>query len=270
MKRNFSQKVLEVVKKIKKGNFLSYKEVAKLAGNEKAARAVGNILAKNKDPKIPCHRVIKSDNEVGGYHGLRKYTWQKVALLLKEGAIGVILTDTIYGILGNALKKKTVERIYKLRKRTPTKPSIILISSLNDLKIFKIKLKNWQRRFLKKILPAKISFILPCPKKEFFYLHRGKNTLAFRIPESKELLKILKISSPLIAPSANFEGEKPATTISEAKKYFKKAVFYWDKRKKIGKPSTLIDLTSKRIKIERKGEDFKKICEFLNKFFQEL
>jgi L-threonylcarbamoyladenylate synthase len=268
MEKSFYQKVIEVVKKIKKGEFLSYKEVAKRAGNEKAARVVGNILAKNKDPKIPCHRVIKSNNLLGNYKGSSKNVWEKAALLLKEGAIGVIPTDTIYGICGSAKIKKTVEKIYKLRKRDPKKPSIILISSLSDLKIFGIKLKKWQKEFLNSILPAKISFILPCPSKKFEFLHRGKKTLAFRIPSSKEILKVLKISGPLIAPSANIEGKEPATKISEAKKYFKDKVFYWDKGKIKGLPSTLVDLTKKEIKILRKGKDYKKVCKFLNKFSQ--
>lgn len=267
---NFSKRVLEIVRSIKRGSFLTYKEVAKLAGNDKAVRVVGNILAKNKDPKIPCHRVIRNDGEVGKYQGSSKNTWKKVALLLKEGAVGVIPTDTIYGILGSALNKKTVKKIYQLKKRNPKKPSIILISSLDDLKIFKIKLKEWQRKILEKITPSKISFILPCFEKKFSYLNGGRNTLAFRVPNSKELTRVLKISGPLIAPSANFEGKEPAKSIHEAKKYFGKEVFYWDKGKRKACPSTLIDLTTKKIKIERKGGDFKKICAFLNKYSLEL
>ena len=68
-KLSFKNKVLEVVKRIPRGEFLSYAEVAKLAGNPKAYRAVGNILNKNKDYKnIPCHRVIRSDGKIGGYN----------------------------------------------------------------------------------------------------------------------------------------------------------------------------------------------------------
>lgn len=65
---NFTQKVYEVVKKIPKGEARSYKEVAILAGNPKAYRAVGNVLNKNYDPSIPCHRVIRSDGKTGGYN----------------------------------------------------------------------------------------------------------------------------------------------------------------------------------------------------------
>jgi len=80
--KNFKTAVYEIVKKIPFGNFLSYKEVAKLAGSSRTWRAVGNILSKNKDSKIPCHRVIKSNGEIGGYNqGIKK----KIALLKKEG-----------------------------------------------------------------------------------------------------------------------------------------------------------------------------------------
>lgn len=80
----FKERVYEVVRKIPEGKFLTYKNVSKLAGSPRAWRAVGNILNKNKNPKIPCHRVIKSDGEIGGYKdGLRK----KAHLLRKEGVI---------------------------------------------------------------------------------------------------------------------------------------------------------------------------------------
>lgn len=64
----FCSRVFEVVRKIPKGKTLTYKQVAEMAGSSKAYRAVGNILNKNFDPKIPCHRVIRSDGKLGGYN----------------------------------------------------------------------------------------------------------------------------------------------------------------------------------------------------------
>ncbi len=66
--KSFTEKVFEVVSKISKGKTLTYKEVAKRAGKERAYRAVGNILNKNYNPKIPCHRVVRSDGKIGGYN----------------------------------------------------------------------------------------------------------------------------------------------------------------------------------------------------------
>jgi O-6-methylguanine DNA methyltransferase len=58
--------------------------VAKLAGSPKAYRAVGNILNKNYDPQIPCHRVIRSDGTTGGYN---RGSAQKIKILKSEKAI---------------------------------------------------------------------------------------------------------------------------------------------------------------------------------------
>lgn len=80
---SFQRKVYEIVRKIPKGKVLTYKKVAKLAGRPRAWRAAGNILNKNKDPKIPCHRVTKSNGEIGGY----KNGTKKKFLLEREGVI---------------------------------------------------------------------------------------------------------------------------------------------------------------------------------------
>ena len=64
----FKESVYKVVQSIPKGKTRTYKEVAQLAGRPKAYRAVGNILNGNYDPKIPCHRVIRSDGQTGGYN----------------------------------------------------------------------------------------------------------------------------------------------------------------------------------------------------------
>lgn len=71
MKKNkklFADSVYNVVKRIPRGETLTYKEVAERAGSPRAFRAVGNILNKNYDPTIPCHRVVRSDGGIGGYN----------------------------------------------------------------------------------------------------------------------------------------------------------------------------------------------------------
>lgn len=178
----------------------------------------------------------------------------KIISLIKDGKVGVMPTDTIYGIVGSALNPQTVEKIYKLRKRAKNKPFIILISSLNDLDHFNIQLTEKQRKFLQKIWPNPVSVILPCPDDAWKYLHRGTKTLAFRIPKSPWLIKMLKKAGPLVAPSANYEGGSPAETIDDAKKYFGNEVFYVDSGKLKSQPSTLIELqTDGSYKILREG-----------------
>ena len=77
-----TQKVYSLTKQIPKGKVIAYKGIAKELGNPKLARVVGNILNKNKDPKVPCHRIIRSDGRIGGYN---QGCGKKLLLLKKEG-----------------------------------------------------------------------------------------------------------------------------------------------------------------------------------------
>lgn len=82
---SFKKRVLSAVSAIPKGETRSYKEVAAMAGSPDAYRAVGNIMKDNKNPYVPCHRVIKSDGTVGDYNGGGQR--KKTEILKQEGAI---------------------------------------------------------------------------------------------------------------------------------------------------------------------------------------
>lgn len=86
MPTKFQQKVYELCKKIPRGRVSTYKEIGKaLGGKGQIYRAVGVALNKNPyTPKVPCHRVVNSNGEIGGFaHGVRK----KINLLQKEGIV---------------------------------------------------------------------------------------------------------------------------------------------------------------------------------------
>jgi len=82
MVTKFQEKVYNLCKKIPKGKVTTYKIIAEKLGTE-AYRAVGTTLNKNPfAPKVPCHRVVNSDGNVGGFaKGINK----KIKLLKKEG-----------------------------------------------------------------------------------------------------------------------------------------------------------------------------------------
>ena len=162
--------------------------------------------------------------------------------ILKAGGIGVLPTDTLYGLVGRAEDKQAVTRIKKLKQRSAGKPFIILISSLKDLAKFKLKLTKEDQEILRKIWPGAVSVAFT-------------SQLSFRLPKNKFLLELIKETGPLVAPSANPEGLPPANTITEAKKYFgNKVDFYWSANRKLrGQPSTLIKLKNGKIEILRAG-----------------
>ena len=78
----FEERVYNVVKKIPRGEVLTYKEVAWFAGSPRAWRAVGNALNKNPFKEVPCHRVIRSDGRIGGF---ARGTKEKIKILKGEG-----------------------------------------------------------------------------------------------------------------------------------------------------------------------------------------
>ena len=85
MIKTFTEKVYDVVAQIPRGETLTYKEVARRAGNPRAYRAVGNIMHRNPDTKrVPCHRVVRADGDPGGYARGRM---AKIAILKREGAL---------------------------------------------------------------------------------------------------------------------------------------------------------------------------------------
>ncbi|MCK9393889.1 MAG: L-threonylcarbamoyladenylate synthase [Candidatus Paceibacterota bacterium] len=183
--------------------------------------------------------------------GKKEINIVKTAYSLKRAV--VLPTDTIYGITAPALDKKAVLNLYDLKGRNLEKPFIILISSLDDLLAFGVKLDNKKSDWLKKIWPQKITVTFPCNKKKFSYLHRGTGLLAFRIPDNKWLTQLIKIAGPIVAPSANTQGKVPAEIVREAYEYFGDSVTYLDGGKIKGKASTIVSLENNSFEIIRQG-----------------
>jgi len=154
---------------------------------------------------------------------------KEVINILKNDGIGVLPTDTIYGLVCSSFSKKAINRIYKIKNRDKKKKFINLISSINDLKKFNIKISKDQAKILRKFWPGKVSIIL--------------SGISFRFPKNKKLIEILEKTGPLVVPSANPEGLEPAENIVQAKEYFGNNIdFYLSGRTLNGKPSVLIKM----------------------------
>jgi L-threonylcarbamoyladenylate synthase len=164
---------------------------------------------------------------------------------IRDKKIAVIPTDTIYGIVACATNESSVKKVYAIKNRTPDKPFIILIADVADLGIFNVSLPIDLLTQLKDYWPGPSSIILSCDNPKFDYLSRGTKSLAFRLPDDKKLTDFIRKTGPLIAPSANPEGKKPAIDINDAIGYFNDQIdYYVDSGRIIGHPSHLIDFTS--------------------------
>jgi L-threonylcarbamoyladenylate synthase len=155
---------------------------------------------------------------------LLKTADEAIAILL-DGGVGVIPTDTVYGLVARANDEKAVERMYKLKHREH-KPGTIVAANIEQLVAMGIK-----RRYLSAVeqwWPNPLSVIIPTGD-VLEYLHQGLDSLAIRIPKDAQLQAILTKTGPLVTSSANAPGEPTSINIDEAYSYFSDAVdFYVD------------------------------------------
>ena len=167
--------------------------------------------------------------------------WQTASNLLAERKVGVIPTDTIYGISCLAFDKNSVEKIYKIKQRDFNKPFIILIPSIKDLNRFGISITSNEKIILNKYWPGPVSIVLNVEDERYEFLHRGTKTLAFRLPDYSGLNKLLSRTGPLVSTSANISNTKSAKSIEEAIEIFKNTVdFYLDVGPLNNPPSKII------------------------------
>jgi L-threonylcarbamoyladenylate synthase len=162
--------------------------------------------------------------------------------MLQRGSIGVLLTDTLYGLVARANDADAVERVYEARGRDREKPCIVLIEDTKQI-WDKDSLTATHSMVMEQHWPGKVSIILPIAGKTPDFVHRGHNgTVAFRMPDDLELRRLLAQTGPLIAPSANIAGQPPATDIAQAEAYFGDRVdFYVDSGPRSqGEPSRLL------------------------------
>lgn len=149
----------------------------------------------------------------------------KLIEMLKSGAVGVLRTDTLYGIVALANNQTAVERIYEVKHRTPTKSPIVLIADQSQM--FEPAPSALQD-VLSELWPGPNSIIIPSTAAPE-WITRGNGSVAYRQPDNPRLLRLLAAVGPLAAPSANPEGEPPAKSWGEAQGYFGDTVdFYVD------------------------------------------
>jgi L-threonylcarbamoyladenylate synthase len=174
------------------------------------------------------------------------------SLLSLPGSVGIIPTDTVYGIIARASDKDGVKRLYELKKRD-SKPGTLIASSIDQLVDLGLK-----KRYLTAVegyWPGPLSVVIPTSDPALEYLHQGKMSLAVRLPNNPDLIKLLNKTGPLLTSSANLPSQPPANTIKEAKANFSDKIdFYVDGGDLSGQlPSTIIRVVDDTIEILRPG-----------------
>ncbi|OUJ18575.1 tRNA A37 threonylcarbamoyladenosine synthetase subunit TsaC/SUA5/YrdC [Methanonatronarchaeum thermophilum] len=181
---------------------------------------------------------------------------------LKKDELIAYPTETVYGVGANALKKPTIEKVFKIKKRSKNKPISLAISSWEMFhEIAEIDKK--QLKTLKELMPGPVTAIVKKTDKVPNTLTAGSDKVGVRFPDNKTAIKIIKqFGSPITSTSANITGEKPPKNHKQIKipvDYIVEAG-----TTEIGTSSTIIEI-NKNIKILREGPITKKQIQKIQK-----
>ena len=179
--------------------------------------------------------------------------------VLNKGGIVIFPTDTAFGIGCRIDNKKSIERLFRIRKRPKNKPTPVLVDSIEMAQKYLLPITDEEVRnnLMKKYWPGALSIILPCKADKVDKLVRGEgNTLGVRMPNHKIALSLIRgVGLPILGPSANFQGDKTPYNLKDLDPKLVKLVDYVLSGdtgfKKL--PSTVIDCSKKPWKILRKG-----------------
>jgi len=174
----------------------------------------------------------------------------KLVALLQQGAVGVVPTDTVYGLVCRAADEQAVNRLFSSIKPREQKPGTLIAANIDQLVALGIK-----ARYLKAVeqfWPGPISVETP---HQIAYLNRSTGRQAIRIPADEPLLALLEQVGPLQTTSANAPDQPVATTAAEAQTYFGDTVdFYVDGGDLSNRPpSTIIRIIDDAIEVIREG-----------------
>jgi L-threonylcarbamoyladenylate synthase len=179
-------------------------------------------------------------------------TRDKAVKLLKNGGVGVMPTDTVYGLVARAEDPVAVARMYALKDRNH-KPGTVIAASTEQLIALGVPEDHINK--VKKWWPNPLSVETPLGD-NLSYLHQDTGRQGFRVVADEAVREVLEQTGPLVTSSANHPGQPGSVTVDEAIDYFGDAVdFYVDGGNLSGRaPSTIIKINDNgNIEIIRDG-----------------
>ncbi len=176
--------------------------------------------------------------------------------VIKMGGIIIAPTDTVYGLISDALNEKAVEKIYEIKKRKKSNPCSILVSNKDMLKKVVKKVSFEEEKIIDKFFPGAITLIFEKNEQIPDIVTSGLNTVGIRMPNDKFLLKVIELlGSPIVATSLNLAGEETKTNLDNISKEILNNVDYVidNGNTKIGVASTVAKIDGKKVEILREG-----------------
>lgn len=172
---------------------------------------------------------------------------QQAAKVLADGGLVIIPTETVYGIAADATNKKALNKLYEIKKRPKDKPFAMLIADESQVEKLASDIPVAAYKLMHKFWPGPLTILLKS---------KDQGKVGLRMPDNRIALEImLKAKVPLACPSANISDQPAPINFQEAIKDLDGLVDLAIDAgaTKLGKESTIVDLTLEPLQIVRSG-----------------
>ncbi len=180
----------------------------------------------------------------------------RVVSVLRQGEVVAVPTDTVYGLVCDALNGEAARRIYEMKGREEGKPLLWFVSSVEQAREY-AEIGGREEEFLHRVWPGAVTAVLKI-KDQGSRINGQDETIGMRIPKDDFLIEVLReTGGPLAQTSANISGQPPARSAEEVCAYFSKIKYapalVVDGGERGGEASTLVDLSVFPPRILRSG-----------------
>lgn len=191
---------------------------------------------------------------------------ERICNVIENGGLVITPTDTIYGIMADATNEAVIKKVFEVKQRSYNKPLIVLVDSFEMLENYTEEISEKERKIIDKFWPGLVTIIFKKNSRISNLITGGNDTVAIRIPDNKDLLKIIsKLNRPVISTSANITGTEVITSIEMLEKDLIDKIDYIEDGGILNnESSTIIKIDDDKVNILREG----KITDEIKKYFE--
>lgn len=174
----------------------------------------------------------------------------------KKGNVGIIPTDTVYGIGCDSLNTQALKKLYSIKNRSLDKPICILVSNIKMLNKFVKNVNHIEQKLIETFWPGPLTIIFDKSNIVPDILTSNLNTIGIRMPNNKICIDIIeKYGNPIAMSSANISNKSPNCDLNSLLLDFNNKVSFiiTNKTLNTGVPSTIVKVQNNEIQVLREG-----------------
>ena len=178
------------------------------------------------------------------------------AEIICAGGLVAVPTETVYGLAGNGMDEKAVEKIYEVKGRPAIKPLSLMVASPEEIGRFAVDVPDAAKMLAEKFWPGPLTIVLKANPDIPEIVRAGGDTIGLRCPDHVLTLQALREAGvPFAAPSANLSGAPSPKTAGDVLKVFDGVIdaVIDGGACTLGRESTILDMSKKPYRVLRQG-----------------